>query len=109
MVEDSDKISVVGIASGERGAFRWRPSEAELSRQEIPVSDLRQRVGNFVGALGDVLSATPVSLKGYQLREVTVSAEVTAKGTLSILGSGGEVGGTGGLTFTFTRESEGED
>jgi hypothetical protein len=35
---------------------------------------------------------------------VTFSAEVSAVGTVSLLGSDGELAGKAGLTVTFTRE-----
>ncbi len=38
-----------------------------------------------------------------------VHAEVTAKGSLAILGSGGEVGATGGLRFVFRRSTASSD
>ena len=36
---------------------------------------------------------------------VSVTAEVSAKGKVSLLGSGGELGGKGGITFTFKRST----
>lgn len=45
--------------------------------------------------------------KGLQLEEVTLSAEVNAKGELSILGTGGEMGGSGGITLKFVKPKEG--
>ena len=41
----------------------------------------------------------------FKLTEFTISAEISAKGSLSLLGTGGEMGGKGGLTFKFTRKS----
>jgi hypothetical protein len=38
-----------------------------------------------------------------------VYAEITGKGTLAILGTGGEVGATGGLRFVFRRSSASGD
>ncbi|NUK09960.1 hypothetical protein HRW18_18520 [Streptomyces lunaelactis] len=102
---DEDRISIVGIATGEeRSGLRWRRNEAEFSRDEVRVGELRKRVDEFVRVLTEVLATTPMKAGGYHVREVTVNAEISAKGTVSILGCGGEIGGSGGLTFTFVRD-----
>lgn len=41
-----------------------------------------------------------------QLEEITLSVQVNAKGELSILGAGGEMGGSGGITLKFTRPKQ---
>jgi hypothetical protein len=38
-----------------------------------------------------------------RLDEVTLTVEVNAKGQLSILGTGGELGGSGGISLKFVR------
>jgi hypothetical protein len=35
---------------------------------------------------------------------ITVSAEITAEGSVGLLGTGGKLSGKGALTFTFTRD-----
>lgn len=41
--------------------------------------------------------------KGLQLEEITLSVSVNAKGELGILGTGGELGGSGGIILKFVR------
>ena len=49
-------------------------------------------------------SATPVlDKKRLQLNEVSLAVEITAEGGLSILGTGGKLGGKGGITLKFTK------
>jgi len=51
------------------------------------------------------LEKTPEKLGKFQFEEFEVYAEITGKGTLAILGTGGEIGATGGLRFVFRRSS----
>ncbi|MGC0327475.1 hypothetical protein RKD23_000465 [Streptomyces sp. SAI-170] len=99
---DEESISVLGAAGDER-SFRWR-GDVELVREKVPVSVLREQVNAFVEALGETLSRAEEKIGNYRLEQVEVAVEINAKGTVSILGSGGEVGGSGGMTFTFVRQ-----
>ncbi|MFF7535375.1 hypothetical protein ACFZB2_40970 [Streptomyces bobili] len=101
---DEDTISVVGVAMEER-SFRRR-GDVEMVREDVSVGVLRERIDVFVKALAETLSSTQARIGHYQLEQVEVAAEVSAKGKVSILGSGGEVGGSGGLTFTFVRKDD---
>jgi hypothetical protein len=102
-------ISILGLEDTERGRpDRWslkRPDEWRLGRAEVPLDVFRERVHGFLESMKDVISGVPERFGEYQLHEVTVSAEVSAKGQVSLLGSGGEIAGKAGLTFTFVRES----
>lgn len=51
----------------------------------------------------DSQALTAPSAHGLQLEEVTLSVQVNAKGELSILGTGGELGGAGGITLKFAK------
>jgi hypothetical protein len=39
------------------------------------------------------------------LEDITMSAEVSATGRLSILGTGREIGGNGGFSFSFKKRA----
>jgi hypothetical protein len=105
---DADwKISVLGLEDTEQGrtdrmAFR-RLEEWRAARSEIPAEELRARLGDFVATLQGVIASLPQRAGEFRLNEVTFSAEVSAKGTVSLLGSGGELAGQAGITFTFSR------
>jgi hypothetical protein len=45
----------------------------------------------------------PDEVSKFKFTEFTVIADVSAKGGLVLLGTGGEVAGKDGLTFKFTR------
>ena len=72
--------------------------------RSIPVEELTENVTQFVSQIGKVLQETPDAIGKFRLSEFTVSAEVSAKGALVLLGSGVEATGKSALTFKFTRQ-----
>jgi hypothetical protein len=105
-----ETISILGLEDSEPGRpDRWtlkRPDDWRLGRAEVPLEIFRQRVTGFVDSMREVITGLPEAFGKYQLDQVTVSAEVSAKGQVSLLGSGGELAGKSGLTFTFTRQAD---
>ncbi len=99
--EDSDRGGAV-----DRGVFK-RSAENRYGRAEVPVSLLKERLREFLEGVGELLSDLPLPSARYELSEVELSVEVSAKGQLSLLGTGGEVGGQSGLTLRLTRLPEG--
>lgn len=100
-------ISIIGLEDTgrqDRGMLK-RPDDWRLGRSEVPLKDLGDRVNGFLESMRTVLKTVPEGFGEFQLDEVTVSAEISAKGQISLLGSGGEIAGKAGLTFTFTRRS----
>lgn len=98
--QQSDKITVLGYDDGpaERGFF-----EKRLARRAIPVEQLQEEVKSFLNAMEKVIGSISTRVGSFEMDTITVSAEVNAKGKVSLLGSGGEMGGKGGLSFSFKR------
>ena len=71
--------------------------------KELQVDDLSVNLNLFLSQMDRVLEKTPEKLGKFKFVEFEVHAEITAKGTLAILGTGGEAGATGGLKFLFRR------
>src|SRR5881275_3321303 len=71
--------------------------------KQLKVEELSVNINLFLEQMGSLLERTPEKLGKFHFEEFEVYAEVTGKGTLAILGSGGEVGATGGLRFVFRR------
>lgn len=88
-----DEILVVTGESGTRG---WGP-------KPLKVSELALQMSVFIGQMGEVLDKTPAKLGSFQFEEFEIQAEITAKGSLALLGTGGEAGATGGIKFVFRR------
>jgi hypothetical protein len=102
-------ISVFGIVDSGRAdrSLSKKPEEFRYGRSDIPLELFRKRVDAFMIAMGDVISGLATRAGGYQLDQVQVSVEISAKGHLSLLGTGGELAGKGGLTFTFKKAAAG--
>lgn len=75
----------------------------------LKVDELSVNVNLFLEQMGGLLEKTPEKVGRFHFEEFEVHAEVTGKGTLSILGTGGEIGATGGLRFVFRRSSAPEN
>ena len=77
--------------------------------KSLKVEELAANVRLFIKQMGNVLEQTPKTLGDFHFEELEISAEITAKGSLAILGTGGELGGTGGLRFLFRRSPAADD
>jgi len=100
---DTQTISVVGLQeTTSRGVFSR--ASAKLERNDVPVDTLQREVERFMDALKGMFAKAPEDIAGgFYLDEIVLTAEVSAKGSLSLLGTGGEVGATGGVSFTVKR------
>lgn len=105
----SDKtISVVAAGRGEDEIDLTDRGFDDLKsyftrRVELSSDELAERLKGFLGAMDAVIEQLPATLGGFDLKEMTLSVEISAKGQVSLLGTGGEIGTTGGLTFTLSR------
>jgi hypothetical protein len=75
----------------------------------LKVDELSVNINLFIEQMGNLLEKTPEKLGKFHFEEFEVYAEVTGKGTLAILGTGGELGATGGLRFVFRRSTASSD
>jgi hypothetical protein len=69
----------------------------------VRVDDLAENVRLFIEQVGLLVNKAPAAIGPFHFAELEVHAEVSAKGSLSLLGTGGEAGATGGLKFVFRR------
>lgn len=91
------------------GGFGTRgPSREELGAKRFPVSfeRLKENTSSFLEMVGELFAqAERQQAAGMKLDEVELAVEINGEGQLSILGSGGKVGGRGAITLKFKRES----
>jgi hypothetical protein len=92
---DNDTIWVV---TADLGATRGFAGATKLK-----LGELSENVNRFVEQMGSVLRKTPEVVGKFQLVDFEIHAEVSAKGTLAVLGTGGEAGAAGGIKFVFRR------
>jgi hypothetical protein len=93
-------IWVVGVRESADRAF-W--DRSKVDREAVGVDTLRDRLSEFVQAMHSVISQVEGKVGDWSLDELEVSAEIGAKGSVNLLGTGGEVSAGGGLTLTFRR------
>jgi hypothetical protein len=101
-----DYVWVLGLddedpSADEVRAWSFLPARAE--RAAIPVDRLEQQMRDFVSAVQRIVGGIPRAVGAYEVESITIAAEISAKGKVSFLGSGGELAGKGGITFTLTK------
>ena len=90
-----------------------------MVRLDLPVETLERELQDLIRVMNRVFSQAEPSLgaesptepliaetsleKKLRLTEISVAVEINATGRLSILGSGGELGGKGGITLKFIK------
>jgi hypothetical protein len=97
-----DRIWVVGVREtkqSDRGFWDWK----KIDREPVDLKTLTDGVASFVAGMHGVIARAEAEAGAWKLDEVQVNVEVGAKGSVSLLGTGGEVSGGGGLTLTFRR------
>jgi hypothetical protein len=93
--DPSDDESTLWVVTGEM--------TRRTGAQRLRAEDLSVNINLFLSQMGDVLNRTPAQLGMFQFVEFEIHAEITGKGTLAILGTGGEIGASGGVKFVFRR------
>lgn len=83
------------------GTPQWRGGGEKPGRTEVDVDKLSSNMKLFLEQIGNMLEQTPERVGQFRFEEFEISAEVTAQGTLAILGTGLQAGATGGLRFVF--------
>jgi hypothetical protein len=96
-MEQDDSILVVAADAVQTRAL---PGARSMN-----VTVLTENVSLFLQQIERMVAKAPESVGGFHFVELEVHAEVSAKGSLALLGTGGEAGATGGLKFVFRRET----
>ncbi|OOC01938.1 Pepco domain-containing protein [Amycolatopsis azurea] len=100
-----DSIRVFGLEDDEDRSLFRRANDFAYGRESVKIEVLQARVAGFLEAMQAVIDKAPEPQKGFALDQIQVAVEISAKGHLSLLGTGGELAGKGGLTFTFKRKT----
>jgi len=102
---DKDTIYVFGLKEdAARFSLFKKKEELEYGRTPVPLKELKQNLAAFLENMDNMLQQLPDRIGEFHLDTMTITVEVSAKGSLSLLGSGGELAGKGGITFTLTRQ-----
>ena len=76
-----------------------------VGTRQLKVDELGVNVSLFLEQLGGLLEKAPEKLGKFNFEEFEVHAEITAQGTIAVLGTGVQAGAAGGLRFVFRRSS----
>ena len=79
-------------------------ADVALEYASISPEVLQIQLNGFLAKMNKVVKDLPTMIGEFELDEVELSVEITAKGTVAFLGAGGEIGGTGGLKFNLKRK-----
>lgn len=113
--ESEGAIASSGV-DGERasadtgGSFAPSPSSVAqqvkglLKKERVPLDAqaLKRQMNGLMQVVGDLFRQAEQQT-GMQLDEVSLSVEINAQGQIGIVGNGGKVGNSGGITMKFTR------
>lgn len=78
----------------------------QLIRKRVPLdaAALKTQMNGLISVVGDIFAQADAQT-GMQLSEVELSVEINGEGKVSIVGNGGKIANTGGITLKFTRPS----
>ncbi|MFQ3615895.1 MAG: hypothetical protein SNJ57_05145 [Cyanobacteriota bacterium] len=96
-------------ADGQRGGWGNNPFgepgfAGRTQRTPVSTDALEQNMSSFLSRMGRVLSQARQSaaeVAGMELEEIVLSVEVSGEGQVNLLGTGGRLGTSGGITLTF--------
>ncbi|MDJ0702587.1 MAG: hypothetical protein QNJ46_04835 [Leptolyngbyaceae cyanobacterium MO_188.B28] len=73
-------------------------------RQRVPLDAqaLKTQMQGMLAIVNDLFDQATTQT-GLQLNEVELSVEINAEGQVSLVGNGGKLGNTGGITLKFVR------
>ncbi len=74
-----------------------------LAVRTVDAGVLEQNLDSFLKTMSQVIGRVQGQFADYQLDSISLKAEISASGSVSLLGTGGKVEGGGGLEFTFKR------
>ncbi len=87
------------------GAVGERVATVVRQRVPIPVETLKQQMMGLLQVVTQVFDQAEAHQRpGMELDEVELTVEVNGEGQVSLLGSGGKMGGKGGITLKFKRK-----
>ncbi len=102
-VEVAQGRSSEDIGGGFGSSLVQQTRKSLTQRVQVNIEDLKREIGHLLSVVGDVFNQAR-NEAGLSLEQVELSIEVSSEGQISILGSGGKVGGSGGIKLSFKRQ-----
>jgi hypothetical protein len=84
-----------------------RPSQVRAGSSRVVNLDsgeLAEQLKAFASGIRGMLQQLPAEPDGFAVEEIELHAEIDAKGKITLLGTGTEVGARGGIKLIFRRQ-----
>jgi hypothetical protein len=105
ITSDNDERS--SNASYDTGAsYQGIEQPSARNRHQVSAQTLQQNMTEFLSVVESAFEKAEQSQVKMQLEEVELVVEVNANGQVSLLGTGGELGGKGAITLKFKRKAQ---
>lgn len=101
---DSGAKTPVDIGAHYHVSPEREPGEAVRGRTLVKAEQLKREMSEFLDAMQEVLEQAERPKSKMRLEEIEISIEINGEGQVSLLGTGGKVGGKGGMTLKFKRK-----
>lgn len=84
------------------------PESKDSDREQtlVKAEQLKREMSEFLDAMQEVLELAERPKSKMQLDEIELSIEINGEGKVSLLGTGGKIGGKGGMTLKFKRKED---
>ncbi|MCG8364592.1 MAG: hypothetical protein MJA27_14840 [Pseudanabaenales cyanobacterium] len=101
-VEIEGRRSVVDRGGGFSSSRGIEAIKTVAKRQRVPLDAkaLKAQMEGMLAIVNDLFDQATTQT-GLQLNEVELSVEINAEGQVSLVGNGGKLGNTGGITLKF--------
>ena len=99
------KSKMIQVIGREETQDRSLSDQLRFVQGRISIAKLERHLSEFIHLMGTAVANMPKDVGAFTLDTITLTAEITAKGQISLLGTGGEIGSKGGLTFTLKRSA----
>lgn len=96
-----NNITIVGRSYTVQAKSR----DFSLLRKDIALDTLRDNLTAFLTAFSHTLDYVENSVSGFHLDEIDVNVEVSAEGSISLIGAV-QAGASGGITLKFKRNEQ---
>lgn len=107
--EVQETVEIGGRRSSiDRGGFGTHSTAETIrtlskrKRVSLDAQALKAQMESMLAIVNDLFGHADLQT-GLQLDEVALSVEINAEGQISLVGNGGKLGNTGGITLKFTR------
>lgn len=92
-------------ADYDRYEYNERQPDASKSRTRVSAKDLKANLTEFLAVVEEAFDRAEASRsKKMQLDELKLSVEINGQGEVSLLGTGGKIGGKGAIELKFKRK-----